>query len=235
MKLNDLSGLYIAHRGIQRSDVIENTIPAFSLAISKGVPIELDIHLLKDGNLVVYHDDNLRRLNVINRNIESYTYDELKEVVFPNTDIHIPLFEDVLELVDGKVLIVVEIKKSNCAKYYDYCKRVVSVLSKYKYNFVIKSFDVRIVYWFLHNTDYLTGLLIANRKRSIYDIIMRNSIFLLCLKPNFLSVDYHILNYCTIKKFRLKGPVLAWTISSNKILNQIKNDADSYLIEKFYF
>ena len=49
MVLEDLKGLYIAHRGIQNDDTIENTIPAFSFAISKKIPIEFDIHILKDG------------------------------------------------------------------------------------------------------------------------------------------------------------------------------------------
>ena len=88
MKLNDLYDLYIAHRGIQTCKTIENTIPAFALAISKKVPIELDIHILKDNNLVVYHDDSLDRLINIPNKIEDYTYKELENIVFPNTDIH---------------------------------------------------------------------------------------------------------------------------------------------------
>ena len=79
MVLEDLKGLYIAHRGIQNDDTIENTIPAFSLAISKKIPIEFDIHILKDGKLVVFHDDTLKRLMGIDKRIEDYTYEELKK------------------------------------------------------------------------------------------------------------------------------------------------------------
>ena len=227
MKLNDLYDLYIAHRGIQTSKTIENTIPAFSLAISKKVPIELDIHILKDNNLVVYHDNSLDRLI----NITS----KLENIVFPDTDIHIPLFMDVLKLVNGKVPIIIEIKRSTNKKYTKYCKEIVSVLKKYPYDFVIKSFDIRIVNWFLHNTDYLTGLLIAKREKSMYDLLMRNRLFLLALKPDFLSVDYHLLDFSSIKKFRLNKPVLTWTINNQNLLDKVKPKADSYLIEKFYF
>lgn len=235
MKLNDLYDLYIAHRGIQTSKTIENTIPAFALAISKKVPIELDIHILKDNNLVVYHDDSLDRLINIPNKIEDYTYKELENIVFPNTDIHIPLFMDVLKLVNGKVPIIIEIKRSTNKKYTKYCKEIVSVLKKYPYDFVIKSFDIRIVNWFLHNTDYLTGLLIAKREKSMYDLLMRNRLFLLALKPDFLSVDYHLLDFSSIKKFRLNKPVLTWTINNQNLLDKVKPKADSYLIEKFYF
>ncbi len=235
MKLKDLYGLYIAHRGIQTSKTIENTIPAFALAISKKVPIELDIHILKDNNLVVYHDDSLDRLINIPNKIEDYTYKELENIVFPNTDIHIPLFMDVLKLVNGKVPIIIEIKRSTNKKYTKYCKEIVSVLKKYPYDFVIKSFDIRIVNWFLHNTDYLTGLLIAKREKSIYDLLMRNRLLLLILNPDFLSVDYHLLDFSSIKKFRLNKPVLTWTINNQNLLDKVKPKADSYLIEKFYF
>lgn len=235
MRLNDLKGLYMAHRGIQNENTIENTFPAFSLAISKKVPIEFDLHILKDGAIVVFHDDNLKRLFGIDRNIEDYNYNELKKVFFPNTNIHIPLFTEVLELVNGKVPIIIEIKRSFKSNYCDYCKKITKILDNYKYDFVVKSFDIRIVYWFLHNTSYITGLLIARRKKSFYDLLMRQKILLKYLKPDFLSVDYHLLDYSSIKHYRVEKPVLAWTINNFEILDKIIDKADSYLIEKFYF
>lgn len=235
MKLNDLKGLYIAHRGIQTNQTIENTLPAFSLALDKNVPIELDIHILKDGNLVVYHDDNLKRLMNINRNIDSYIYDELKQLTFPNTNTHIPLFKEVLDLVNKKEMIVIEIKRTNIMSYQEYCRKIVSILEKYSGDFVIKSFDVRIVHWFLHHTNYITGLLIANRKNSYYDFLMQRRILIACLKPNFISVNDSIVSSKMVQNFRKKNPVLVWTIRNMETLNKVSSKADSYLIEKFYF
>lgn len=235
MKIDDLKGLCIAHRGIHNDSVIENTIPAFSLALEKNIPIELDVHILKDGNIVVYHDNNLKRLIGVDRNISSYTYGELKKETFPNTDIHIPLFSDVLDIVNGKVLLVLEIKKSDIYSYKEYCKKVVSIIKNYRGNFVIKSFDIRIVYWFLRNTDYISGLLISKRNKKIYDFLIKKKITLSILKPDFISVDYHIVNSKLVQNFRKKRPVLVWTIRNLDTLNMIKNKADSYLVEKFYF
>lgn len=235
MKIKNLKGLYIAHRGIHNDKIIENTIPAFSKALDKKVPIEFDIRVLKDGSLVVFHDDSLKRLMGIDKKISNYTYDELKKLTFPSGDTHIPILQDVLKLVDGKVLLVIEIKKSDSCSYKEYCKRIVSVLDNYSGDFVIKSFDVRIVNWFLKNTNYISGLLIANRKKSFYDWIMRQKITLSILKPNFISVDYHIVDKKVIQNLRKKKPVLVWTIRDKNDLNKVKNKADSYLIEKFYF
>ena len=235
MELEYLKGLYIAHRGIQSDDTIENTIPAFQLAVRKKIPIEFDIHILKDGKLVVFHDDTLKRLMGIDKKIEDYTYEELKKITFLNTNIHIPLLEEVLNIVNGKVLLVIEIKRSKIMNYREYCLKIIEVLKKYSYSFVVKSFDVRIVNWFLHHTNYMTGLLIANRKNSIYDRLMHSWFLLSIIKPHFLSVDYHLLDCRTIKEYRLHNPVMAWTIRSYEVLDCVKNKADSYLIEKFYF
>ena len=119
--------------------------------------------------------------------------------------------------------------------YRDYCLKITEVLKKYSYSFVVKSFDVRIVNWFLHHTNYLTGLLIADREKSIYDRLMRSRFLLSTIKPHFLSVDYNLLDCRTIKEYRLHNPVMAWTIRSYEVLDRVKNKADSYLIEKFYF
>ena len=235
MKIDDLKGLYIAHRGIQTAKTIENTVPAFSLALDKKVPIELDTHILKDGSIVVHHDDHLKRLMKIDREISDYDYEELKKVTFPNTNIHIPLFQEVLDLVKGKVLIVIEIKRTKIISYKKYCQKILSILEKYPYDFVIKSFDVRIVHWFLKHTNYITGLLIANRNHSFYDFLMQRKVTLSILKPNFISVDASIVSSKVVQNFRKKGPVLVWTIRDMDTLNRVRDKADSYLIEKFYF
>lgn len=235
MEVNDLRGLYIAHRGIQNENTFENTIPAFSLAIDKKVPIELDLHVLKDGNIVVFHDDNLERLMGIDREISSYDYEELKKLTFPNTDIHIPLFQEVLDLVKGKVMIVIEIKRTKIISYQEYCKIVFSILKNYSGDFVVKSFDIRITNWFLKNTDYITGLLITKRKNSFYDWLMSRRITISLLKPDFISVNHIILSRKTVCEFRKTKPVLVWTIRDLDTLNNVKDKADSFLIEDFYF
>ena len=235
MKIEDLKGLYIAHRGVHGHNIIENTIPAFSLALEKSVPIELDLQILKDGNIVVYHDDDLKRLMGINRKICSYTSSELRQLVFPNTNYHIPSFEEILSLVNGKVCLVIEVKHSSVISYKKYCKKIVSILNNYSGNFIIKSFDIRIVNWFLRNTDYISGLLIIKRKNNFYDWLMRKKIIVSSLDPDFISVQHTLVTSKMVQDFRRKKPVFVWTIDSLKKLDTIKSYADSYLIEKCYF
>ena len=60
-RLKDLRGWNYAHRGLHREGVPENSMAAFRAALDHGYGIELDIHLLKDGNLAVMHDSLLNR------------------------------------------------------------------------------------------------------------------------------------------------------------------------------
>ena len=64
--LNNYKNKIIAHRGIHDNEKIpENSLKAFKLTMDKNIPIELDIHLTKDNEFIVFHDDNLKRMTGI--------------------------------------------------------------------------------------------------------------------------------------------------------------------------
>ena len=102
----------IAHRGLynNKEGIVENTIKAFNKAIEKGYAIELDVQILKDGNLIVFHDDNLLRLTGINKRVYDSTLEYIKSVNLLNTNEKIPTLKEVLDTVLGKVPLVIEIK-----------------------------------------------------------------------------------------------------------------------------
>ena len=89
-----LENRIIAHRGgfFDNQKIYENTKEAFQIAIQKGLAIELDVHVTKDEQVVVYHDDNLKRLMNVDATIEELRLEELPTKPFP-----IPLFRDVLQ------------------------------------------------------------------------------------------------------------------------------------------
>ena len=100
----------IAHRGIYDNEKIyENTLESFELAIKKGYIIELDIRITKDKKIVVFHDSNTKRITKQNKIIEESAYQELNN----QNIIHIPLLSEVLELVNGKVPLLIELKQDN--------------------------------------------------------------------------------------------------------------------------
>ncbi|WP_083553688.1 glycerophosphodiester phosphodiesterase [Planococcus versutus] len=68
-----------AHRGAS-GYALENTWNAFIKACELGVGIELDAQITKDGVVIVYHDDNLRRLTGVNAEIETLAYEDIKQL-----------------------------------------------------------------------------------------------------------------------------------------------------------
>lgn len=207
----------IAHRGLfDNINIPENSLEAFKLSIKNDNIIELDIHLLKDNNIVVFHDDDLNRMCKINKKIKDMTYDELKEVNLLNTESKIPLFKDVLETINGKVPIIVELKFDNKVGMLE--EEAVKLLDNYKGLFVVKSFNPFIVNWFKKNRpDYIRGLLVHYKKRNIKEILCHYMIFNNICKPDFLSCNFKILNKKKVKKFKNKKLVLTWGVDQEVI------------------
>ena len=76
--ISDFEGKYVAHRGLfNNEDVPENSLLAFHKAMEAGFPIELDVQLTQDGRLVVFHDDNLKRMCAVSKKVIDCTYEEL--------------------------------------------------------------------------------------------------------------------------------------------------------------
>ena len=76
-----------AHRGYHDKPVVpENSLPAFRRAIECGFGAELDVHLLNDGTLAVFHDSDLKRCANVEGEIEDLTLDELKQLRLEGTD-----------------------------------------------------------------------------------------------------------------------------------------------------
>ncbi|WP_442602000.1 glycerophosphodiester phosphodiesterase [Paenibacillus sp. KN14-4R] len=108
--------LIIGHRGAA-GEAPENTLGSFQLALEQGAEgLELDVHLSKDGQLVVCHDATLDRTTDMTGYIHQLTVEELKKAdagswfheKFANE--RIPLLEEVFDLVPPHIMINVEIK-----------------------------------------------------------------------------------------------------------------------------
>ncbi|MBQ8681530.1 MAG: glycerophosphodiester phosphodiesterase [Bacilli bacterium] len=224
----------IAHRGIHdNKQVYENTLEAFSLAINKGYIIELDVRLTKDQQIVVFHDENTKRITNQDLIIEESTYQELNQ----QDIIHIPLLEEVLNLVNGKVPILIEIKQFNTVGTLE--AKLMSILNTYQGKYAIQSFNPKVLYWFKkHYPNILRGQLsysFKNKKISSYKKFILSNMFLNFLtKPNFISYKYNEISPQKIKYYQKKNiPVLGWTITNKKDYNYYKKYYDNLICEKF--
>lgn len=232
--MKDLSFLkdnLIAHRGVH-IDAPENTIQAFKDAIKKNYIIEFDVHLLKDNTIVVFHDNNLKRLIGEDRKLKNCTYSDIKDFKILKTDNYIPKLEDVLKIIDGKVPIIVELKSDRRVGLLE--KELVKQLDNYKGVFCVKSFNPLSIKWFKkHRPNYIRGLLVNNKRRSLIDIICRSNASLFMSKPDFISCNYKLHNNKKILKYMKKNPVIAWTIKNDEELNKNKNKFYNLIVD-FY-
>ena len=108
--LKDLQGWSYAHRGLHKPGVPENSMAAFKAALDHGYGIELDIHLLSDGNLAVIHDSALKRTTGAEGIVEDLTTEDLTKYHLEGTEETIPTFRQVLDLYEGKAPLIVELK-----------------------------------------------------------------------------------------------------------------------------
>lgn len=237
--MKDLSFLkqnLIAHRGFHniQKGIPENSLPAFKKAIDNGYLIELDLHILKDNSVVVFHDDNLNRMTGVDKNLKDVSYDEIKNLKLQNTDTFIPLFKDVLRLVNGKVPIIIELKTDVRCGILE--PEVMKILNNYSGLYAIKSFSPFSVLWFKkHFPNVTRGFLSCNFSQSNMFSLKKkflNSQFLFnLLGIDFLSYDIHSLPCKAVENFRRNKLVLGWTILSKSDLEHAKKYCDNFICE----
>jgi glycerophosphoryl diester phosphodiesterase len=110
-----------AHRGyhsrslINSKNIPENSLRAFRLAIENNFSIEMDIHLTKDLEIIVFHDFFLGRLTTKTGFVFSKSSNFIKQAKLCNNE-SVPTIEDALNLIDGRVPILLEIKFSKHLK-----------------------------------------------------------------------------------------------------------------------
>lgn len=168
--LKNLQGWSYAHRGLHGNGIPENSMAAFKAALDAGYGIELDVHLLKDGNLAVIHDSLLNRTTGRVGHVEDLTTEQLQAYPLEGTDQTIPEFMDVLTLYNGKAPLIIELKPEN-GNHAALAEATCKMLETYKGVFCIESFDPRCVAWLKKNRpDIIRGQLTENFTKSRSDL-----------------------------------------------------------------
>ncbi len=147
-----------AHRGLWGGDVPENSKTAFRLAAEKGFAIELDVQLSRDGEVMVFHDYTLARMCKRDVKLADLTAEELANCTLNGTEETIPTFREVLEIVGGRVPLLVELKgeSGNTAL----CPAVAALLDEYEGDWCVESFNPLLLRWFKkHRKNAVRGLL----------------------------------------------------------------------------
>lgn len=237
-------GRQYAHRGLhsKEKNIPENSLAAFKAAVDGGYGIELDVRLDADGKLFIMHDDNALRMTGADMFISKSHYDEIKALRLGSTDEKIPTFAEVLELVDGKIPLIVELKAIP-GRIDELGKRVFELLDSYEGDFLVESFDPRMVRWVRkHRPHIARGQLISYFRRHgdkkispAIDFMTHNLLFNIGARPDFVAMYYPDRKSISLKLCRLLGAVeIDWTITSQQQLDICRKDkVKSVIFEGF--
>lgn len=203
----------VAHRGVRpfpgdgRGDLpAENTIAAFERGIAEGADaIELDVRICKSGELVVFHDPDLKRMaNGDPRTIAETAYADLPAI-------GIPLLSDVLEHFAGKAVVNVEIK-------YDFVDRraiawkTAEVIRSSRAETIASSFDPRILGWLATRAPRVRRAWLAN----VTQKAIATTIHVLARSPAFhaMHLERRLANPDRVRMLRDRGlHVGVWTVN----------------------
>ena len=199
---------------------------AFRAALDMGAGIECDVRLSRDGEVMIFHDHDLRRLCASALTVEATSAAVLASQRLFDSDEHIPRLRDLLDLVAGRVPILVELK----------CRggnggslaRAVSVeLADYPGPVGVMSFEPKAIRWFARHAPQTRRGLVISERASAFDRWRGTTM----ASPHFVAVDRAALGRPWVAKARARHWLYSWTIRSPADRETAEIHADALIWE----
>ena len=240
-----LQGYDYAHRGYWNTNDPgennrpENSLAALRAAVEKNYGIELDVHLTKDGHLVVHHDDSLKRLTGVDIHIADSTLAEVRACKLPNGE-PIPTYDEVLDVVSGRIPMVVEVKVEK-GNHAELCKAVYERMQRYDGPWCLESFSPRAVQWFrLNAPEIIRGQLAHGlygypaKKRTWLFRGLASLIQNVVGRPDFVAYEHSSDRNLPMALMRLLKPwLVCWTVHCQGDMDLLVNRYDLQIFEGF--
>lgn len=226
----------VAHRGLHDRElgIPENSLPAFARAVEHGKAIELDLHATADNRLVVLHDFQLKRMTGVPGIVEEWTLEDLRKLRLQGTDAQIPTLDEVLELVNGRVPLLLEIKSERLGEVGRLEPVLMKRLASYQGEFILEAFNPEVLVWLhRHAPQYIRGQLgnldDENRQFKFYS---RHLMFNPLSRPDFIAFDIQKIDYKLRLACRKHGlPLLGWTVRTEAELKKADRLCDGVIYE----
>ncbi len=230
-----------AHRGLHDGGRAENSMSAFRAAKESGYGIELDVRLSGDGELVVFHDPTLNRVCGVDGRVIDFTAEELSRLSLASTGEGIPTFRQVLELIDGTVPLLIEIKMEPGES--GIAEKLAEVIKEYHGDYIIESFNplaLRTVAKLMptiprgilsmpyHKEDRFKGKLLY--------FLLENLLFNFLVRPDFIAYEKGCSKHRILRLIRRihSTPLFAWTVrSEEEEARAISDGYDTVIFEKY--
>jgi glycerophosphoryl diester phosphodiesterase len=227
-----LRGRIYAHRGLHDEGCTENSPSAFRAAVDAGLGIECDIQRSLDDWPMVFHDWDLARLLGRPDEAESVAAADWRALRDVNGEPPLTL-SDLLELVAGKVPLLVEIKSRAGYDVEWSCRRVADALRDYEGHHAVMSFDPRVSSWLRrHSPGTVRGLVVTEENARTLAGALRRHRWLWRARPDFLAYDVRDLPSRFAAARRRRGlPLLTWTVRTPALRKRAAEHADAPIAE----
>ena len=240
-----LYGVHYAHRGLfdNKSIAPENSLAAFKKAVDAGYGIELDVQLSKDGIPVVFHDASLKRMCGVNGKVWDYTLVELKKMHLAASNEAIPTFSEALEIIAGKVPIIVEYKLD--VPQTKVCELGNALLTKYETTYhgayCIESFHPLALIWYKkHRPDVIRGQLCMEywkekeyHGKLVY-LLLSYLVTNVATRPDFIAYRHSDASNLSRRICRKLGALsVAWTIKSKAQFENARDKFELFIFDSF--
>ncbi len=224
----------IAHRG-GANLAPENTLIAFKNAINLNVDmIEIDVHLSKDGQVVVIHDEKIDRTTNGKGIIKDMSITEIKKYdagrwfgdKFKGEKI--PTLDEVMETINVKVKLLIEIKNGD-ELYPGLEKKVVEIINKYKAKnwVIVQSFNENTVLRVKMMDNEIKTFYLLGRN---FDEFYSNTLNKIKIGNKFVkkydgvAPHFSMLDSAKVKIFHKAGfKVFTWTVDDPEDMKKIAN------------
>lgn len=208
-----------AHRGLHdRPSRPENSLAAFEAAARRGVGVELDVHLSRDGVPIVIHDDDLMRMTGYAAKVSDLTVDRINGLSLLESGQRVPSLAQALRVIDGRVPLLIEIKNEGDVGALE--DAVAEEIMDYEGNVAVMSFNpysvARIA---VKAPDVPRGQLSSRFKGedlALYKkFVLRHLFMNWKSRPDFVAYEISSVPSVTTFMQRLRGrPLILWTSES---------------------
>ena len=186
---------------------------------------------------MIFHDASLKRMCGVDGKIWDYTLEELQKMKLANSNETIPTLEQVLQVVDGKVPLIIEYKMDRVDTKV--CELGNAILEKYNGVYCIESFHPFAVKWYReHRPDVIRGQLSQDFAKTDYKGIqywaMTHLLLNFLTRPDFIAYNHKDADIFSRRLCAQLGALsVAWTIKNRKQYEDAKTYFDLVIFDSF--
>ena len=196
----------------------------------RGHGIELDVQASRDGEAVVFHDYDLKRLAARDGRVAYFTAAELRQIVLTGAGETIPMLSDIVRLVDSRVPMLIEVKAPG-RNVGALCASVLRAVHDYPGYMAVMSFNPEVGRWFWNNGRGITRGLVVTEQGHVHGAVTRR-LSLWRARPHLLAYDIGDLPSRFARQQRARGlPVLSWTVHGPDLRARAAAEADQIIYE----